>query len=404
MLASGALGVALHYRPFIVVSAGAAAALLFAAAAVGRRITPLVEVEASRTRVHRGDRVTLTLRVDDRRRWRAARCRIELPSPFGRIALAGGPSATSEFRIEAVARRRGIWPVGPALLTYTDRLGLLGRAAGAGEETTVRVWPAVVPLPPLLPARSGRLAGSSGVHLPGGSVTFDRLREYAPGDDIRRLHWPSFARTGDLMVRTFADPAATSWTVVLDTRPEAYGAEAYGAEVDRNGAAEHPAAFEDAVDAVASIVAAFVRHRQPVRLHAGERVWPQPGKAAVLDAVLDLLTVLEPADAAGDGGPAPARRAVLDGGFGGTAGGLVVVTGAVEIGRVVAGDLAGRFERVLVLRMGAAPRWQPDGQGGWPTDGPVRTTGGVGVLDLADITGLDVAWSRLLLPAGRRDR
>ena len=44
------------------------------------------------------------------------------------------------------------------------------------------------------------------------------LHEYTMGDDLRRLHWATSARTGTLMVREDADPAEPHVCVLLDDR------------------------------------------------------------------------------------------------------------------------------------------------------------------------------------------
>ena len=44
------------------------------------------------------------------------------------------------------------------------------------------------------------------------------VREYRDGDDLRRIHWPATARTGELMVRQEDRPAKRRAVVVLDTR------------------------------------------------------------------------------------------------------------------------------------------------------------------------------------------
>jgi len=67
-------------------------------------------------------------------------------------------------------------------------------------------------------------------------------REYRHGDDLRRVHWRSTARTGELMVRREEQPWESRATVVLDTRAHAHRGEG------------PTASFEWAVSAAASIV------------------------------------------------------------------------------------------------------------------------------------------------------
>jgi uncharacterized protein (DUF58 family) len=66
-------------------------------------------------------------------------------------------------------------------------------------------------------------------------------REYRDGDDLRRVHWRSTARVGELMVRREEQPWESRATVVLDTRLYAHRGEG------------PTASFEWAVSAAASI-------------------------------------------------------------------------------------------------------------------------------------------------------
>jgi uncharacterized protein (DUF58 family) len=42
------------------------------------------------------------------------------------------------------------------------------------------------------------------------------VRDYVPGDPIRRVHWPSSARRGDIVVKEVEEPAAPRLIVALD--------------------------------------------------------------------------------------------------------------------------------------------------------------------------------------------
>jgi uncharacterized protein (DUF58 family) len=55
-----------------------------------------------------------------------------------------------------------------------------------------------------------------------GSAEDVTTREYRRGDDLRRVHWRSTARTGELMVRREEQPWQSRATVVLDSRRTAH--------------------------------------------------------------------------------------------------------------------------------------------------------------------------------------
>jgi uncharacterized protein (DUF58 family) len=114
---------------------------------------------------------------------------------------------------------RGRFEIGPMSVRVTDPFGLveLGRAF----RTTVPlvVTPRTVPLPsiPLGGAWTG-----SGDNRPRafatGSAEDVTVREYRRGDDLRRVHWRSSARVGELMVRREEQPWQSRATLFLDNR------------------------------------------------------------------------------------------------------------------------------------------------------------------------------------------
>ncbi|HBY22684.1 MAG TPA: DUF58 domain-containing protein, partial [Propionibacteriaceae bacterium] len=48
------------------------------------------------------------------------------------------------------------------------------------------------------------------------------VREYRPGDDLRRIHWGSTARTGEVMVRREERAAEPNALIVVDNRSSAH--------------------------------------------------------------------------------------------------------------------------------------------------------------------------------------
>src|SRR6201999_1377170 len=116
-------------------------------------------------------------------------------------------------------------------------------------------------LPSITPLRISRLGGQwslGGESRQRGVTNGDEqdvtTRPYRPGDDRRRVHWRTTARTGELSVRRDEQPWQSRATVLLDTRSVAYGG---GARSE---------SFEFAVSAAASISAAMISGGYGVRL------------------------------------------------------------------------------------------------------------------------------------------
>lgn len=114
---------------------------------------------------------------------------------------------------------RGRLTIGPLTLRVTDPFGLVDLTRAFRSTDTLVVTPAVTPLP------GGRLTGEwsvTGASRPR-AVAADgeedvTVREYRDGDDLRRVHWRSSARRGELMVRREEQPWQTKATLILDTR------------------------------------------------------------------------------------------------------------------------------------------------------------------------------------------
>ena len=172
---------------------------------------------------------------------------------------------------------------------------------------------------------------------PQGSVTFHRLREYVIGDDLRKVHWPSTARLGKLVVRQYVDTAQPYTVVLVDLRPEVYS----------------PDSFEEAIDVAASVVASMSAGEAPVQLRTttGERVGGtrKSDPTVLVDYLTDLAPSAEGSLFGRAGGPAP--------GTGGNA--LVVVTGAAQVDSLARGR-------------GAAPALRPGDRGVARTPGRPR--------------------------------
>jgi uncharacterized protein (DUF58 family) len=192
--------------------------------------------------------------------------------------LAAGEEARAAYRFPT--DRRGRFEVGPLRATLTDPFGLVTvtRRVLAAEE--VIVYPRVHDLSP--PAEVGGLdldrdhpSVRARVEPSGDFMT---LRDYAPGDDLRHVHWRSTARRGHLMMRQNETRRRAPVLLVLDVRPGAH---------DR-------ASFERAVEACASIATTLDRAGRPF-----EVIWSTGTVIGVqgrrhLATIMDELAIVEP--------------------------------------------------------------------------------------------------------------
>ncbi|HSE09753.1 MAG TPA: DUF58 domain-containing protein [Nocardioidaceae bacterium] len=150
---------------------------------------------------------------------------------------------------------RGKYTIGPLSVRLSDPFGLVELNRTFSSTASLVVVPRVVPLPPIL--LSGAWTGS-GDNRPrafaSGSAEDVTVREYHQGDDLRRVHWRSSARVGELMVRREEQPWQSRATLFLDNRQLAHRG---------RGAAS---SLEHAVSVAASIAVHLVQRGFVVRL------------------------------------------------------------------------------------------------------------------------------------------
>ncbi|NUR74223.1 MAG: DUF58 domain-containing protein [Hamadaea sp.] len=199
--------------------------------------------------------------------------------------------ATMDVGYPVPTGRRGVIQVGPLRVTRRDPLGLLSLGRDHGGSASIWVHPRIHPLQ-AVPAGVSRSMDGRIDRVPHGSITFDALREYVIGDELRHVHWRTSAKVGELMVREHLDTSLPRIVVLLDDRSGSYAAPALpDGEI---------AAFEAACEAAASVIAAAVREDLPVVLHTvgGRAVAGHRGSAqAQLDALAEV-TPSATADAA----------------------------------------------------------------------------------------------------------
>lgn len=285
--------------------------------------------------------VTLEVRNLEGRRTPVVRAEEQLAYALGdrprmilpRIEAGGTRGLTYRVRSHV----RGRHPLGPLTIRVADPFGLAERARTYRGDARLTVLPRVEPLTPAPDSRAGSGGESTRSHRVSLVGEDDpSVREYRVGDDLRRIHWPSTARTGDMMVRQDEEPGHRRALVAVDDRRVAHGGSGTGGSL------------EWAVTAAASLVTRLFADGYEVHLATVSGSSGSSAPMETLDHALDVLAGLE---AHGESRTGALDEAVSDFRSGG--GGLVVaVVGALEREQV---DRLGGGSRsvALVLDAGA---------------------------------------------------
>jgi uncharacterized protein (DUF58 family) len=113
--------------------------------------------------------------------------------------------------------KRGAYSIGPARLRIADPFGLFVRDVVLDEPTPFVVYPRTAELPALPPGGSGRPLGATALARKAGqSAEALSVREYRPGDPLRRIHWPTTARRGKLAVLELELEQARDVAIFID--------------------------------------------------------------------------------------------------------------------------------------------------------------------------------------------
>lgn len=197
--------------------------------------------------------------------------------------LERGETRRMSYRVRAHVRGRH--RIGPLTVRVNDPFGLATRAVDLPGESSLVVLPRVLPLTPVrgVPASGGgETSRSPRVALHGEDDV--GVREYRIGDDLRRIHWRSTARTGETMVRQDEQPTRRRALVLLDDRQSVHAGTGDGGS------------FEWSVTAVASVVTLLLGERFDVHLSFASNEAGVVLPVESLDHALDRLAAVQPSE------------------------------------------------------------------------------------------------------------
>ena len=187
-----------------------------------------VGLSLERDRVVVGESAHATLSVKNPSRFRLPPVKSEVPvgSGLAEFYLGSIRRQAQVSRVFSVpTKRRGVVRVGPVRTVRADPIGLLRREYVWTSHLELFVHPATVAIPSTSTGLIRDLEGNPTRDLTDSDVSFHALREYAPGDDRRHIHWKSTARTGRLMVRQFEETRRSHLVIALSLASADYHSE-----------------------------------------------------------------------------------------------------------------------------------------------------------------------------------
>jgi uncharacterized protein (DUF58 family) len=253
--------------------------------ALGRRPLPLEGRRSdTRPRLREGEQVDMSVVLTSTRRITTFILEEKVPAALGEPARAAisalAPGEAAEHSYQLTCQRRGVYQLGPLVARWGDPFGLTQREVVLQEPFELLVHPATElvsdrPLtrlfedPPIRPPVSRP--------WPHG-MEFYGMREYAPGDDVRKVVWRAFARTGRLLIREAEQGITDKITLIVDNRRRSHSK------------GEPSESFEAAIRAAASLGVRHLREGYSVTLELNEKRAVGPLRTA--GAQLSLLDAL----------------------------------------------------------------------------------------------------------------
>lgn len=242
------------------------------------------------------------------RLWIEIRDESPLPGNAGsRVLSLIGPRQQRTYIAYTLLHRRGSFVLGPTQLVSGDPFGLFLNTRVQPVQSTLVVLPYIVTLKDF-PSPVGMFPGGRAIQRRAAEITPQAagVRDYEPGDALRRIHWPTSARRDRLMTKEFdQDPQADVW-IFLD----AYGPihfsmvdeHAVSPKIDQLWTWQRktevklpPDTFEYAVSSAGSVANYYIRQGRTVGFACAADVTtvisPERGERQ-LNKILETLTFL----------------------------------------------------------------------------------------------------------------
>jgi len=242
-----------------------------------------------------------------RKPWLEVRDQSTFPgASSSRILSKVGRNELRNYSSYSILRTRGAYKLGPTKLVAGDPFGLFEAEVEFPATNTVLVLPYIVdlrwfPFPPGF-LQGGRIFRQKTLEVTPHAAG---VREYAAGDSLNRIHWPSTARRERLMVKEFEkDPQSDAW-IMVDAQRGTHNCIKSGKDNSKEkfwfwkSPAEFKLpddSFEYTVSLAASVAKYFIRNDRAVGFSAaGQRYITLPSERGErqLGKVLETLAFLD---------------------------------------------------------------------------------------------------------------
>jgi uncharacterized protein (DUF58 family) len=236
----------------------------------------------SEARIQPGQRVQVELEVENLSPTSTSFLLVEdrLPAALGRSARLVVASLHGKdrqrVRYALSPRKRGRYTLGPLTVDLSDPFALTKLRVEFDEREDLVVTPEVENLTGGPDSPFGMTSGLAlAKHLFRTGDEFYTMRPYVEGDDLRRIHWPSVARSGELMIRQDESSRRSTAVLFVDTRDSAVGQ-------------THSPCFEKVVSCGASLGVLLMRYGFSVKLATTQLPPQRVGEEQLLEALAGI--------------------------------------------------------------------------------------------------------------------
>jgi len=392
-IAVGVFGLALGQRELQSLGGVLILLPLFSALAVGRaRYRVQCQRQIAPVRVPAGQAATVAIRLDNATRLPTGLLLAEDTIPFtlgtrprfilDRIEAGGSRRIT--YRLQS--DRRGRYTIGPLNVRVADAFGLIRLGRLVALPGTLVVTPAITPLPWTAFGGTWLREGGTQASTAAAAGEDDVVpRAYRDGDELRRVHWRSTARYGELMVRREEQQWRNRAVLFLDTRGSAHGGRGPSSS------------FEYAVSAAASIGVQLAR--EGIASEFITDAGPASVSTPFEDVLLDSLAVIRTSSAS-------TLIPALADGLRGNSGLLIAVLGRIspeEARQLASARHSSGAALALLLAVSTWSGQRPGDGALGETDAAASVLAAAGwrVATITADTPLATAWEVLNHPAGQ---